>query len=73
MSSSLSRRVWPVLSAGMKRNNAMISALFQVSRKEFSKITSADHAHLVTLLSGDTYAVENMTRTDRLGLLMRGR
>eukprot|EP00095_Tigriopus_kingsejongensis_P009715 snap_masked-scaffold115_size343722-processed-gene-2.15 protein:Tk09715 transcript:snap_masked-scaffold115_size343722-processed-gene-2.15-mRNA-1 annotation:"hypothetical protein TcasGA2_TC013794" len=45
---------------------------FGVSRIQFQKLTSANVAKIVTLHSGECYAVENMTKTDSLGILLTG-
>ena len=45
-----------------------------VTRLQFKKlVTAGDAAQIVCLHSGECYAVENMTKTDRLALLISGR
>ena len=45
-----------------------------VTRLQFKKlVTAGDSAQVVRLHSGECYAVENMTKTDRLALLISGR
>ncbi len=46
---------------------------FRISRLQFKRLTSADSAQVVTLHPGECYAIENMTKTDRLGLLLAGK
>lgn len=51
------------------------TTLFQpmrLSRGLFKKLISAEHATVLTLQEGDAYATQNVTRTDRLGLLISG-
>ncbi|XP_037082297.1 popeye domain-containing protein 3-like, partial [Pollicipes pollicipes] len=39
----------------------------------FRKLVSPEHAQLVTLHAGEAYALQNLTRTDRLGVLLAGK
>lgn len=45
---------------------------FGLSRIQFQKLTSSNVAKIVSLHSGECYAVENMTKTDRLSILISG-
>ena len=50
--------------------------LFQplgVTKVQFKRLVSAESAQIVSLHSGECYAIENMTKTDRLGLLLAGK
>ena len=38
----------------------------------FQKLVSPEYCCIVTLQAGDTYAVQDITRTDSLSLLMDG-
>ena len=44
-----------------------------VTKLQFQKFVSPEHASVVDLHSGECYAVENMTKTDRLGIVLSGR
>jgi hypothetical protein len=44
-----------------------------VSRLQFKKMVSSDFAQLMSLHAGEAYAMQNLTRTDRLGLLLSGK
>ncbi|XP_013396182.1 popeye domain-containing protein 3 isoform X2 [Lingula anatina] len=49
--------------------------LFQplkVSRSLFKKLISPEHATIATLQEGEVYATQNVTRTNKLGLLVSG-
>lgn len=46
---------------------------FQISRLTFKKLVSSDFAQIVSLHAGEAYAMQNLTRTDRLGLLLTGK
>lgn len=46
---------------------------FKVSRFTFKKLVSAEFAQIVSLHAGEAYAMQNLTRTDRLGLLLTGK
>ncbi len=45
---------------------------FRVSRVQFKRLVGGDSAQVVSLHAGECYAVEGMTKTDRLGLLLVG-
>lgn len=45
----------------------------QVSRLSFKKLVSPEFAQIQSLHPGEAYAMQNLTRTDRLGLLVSGR
>lgn len=45
----------------------------QVSRLSFKKLVSPEFAQMLSLHPGEAYAMQNLTRTDRLGLLVSGR
>lgn len=45
----------------------------QVSRQLFKKLVSMEHAQIFTLHAGEAYAMQNLTRADRLSLLISGR
>uniref|UniRef100_T1IVJ8 POPDC1-3 domain-containing protein n=1 Tax=Strigamia maritima TaxID=126957 RepID=T1IVJ8_STRMM len=52
------------------------ASLFQpmrVSRLLFKKLVTNDQTQLVTMPAGEAYATQNMTRTDRLAILITGR
>ncbi|KAF0300701.1 Blood vessel epicardial substance [Amphibalanus amphitrite] len=54
----------------------LYSTLFEplrVPRMLFRKLVSSEYAQLVTLHAGEAYALQNLTRTDRLGILLAGR
>ncbi|XP_014246930.1 popeye domain-containing protein 3-like isoform X2 [Cimex lectularius] len=46
---------------------------FKVSRIQFKKLISNDMAQIMSLHAGEAYALQNLTRTDRLGLLLSGK
>ncbi|CAG9825231.1 unnamed protein product [Phaedon cochleariae] len=46
---------------------------FKLSRLQFKRMVSADFAQIMSLHAGEAYAVQNLTRTDRLGLLLSGK
>ncbi|PNF30494.1 hypothetical protein B7P43_G10872 [Cryptotermes secundus] len=46
---------------------------FKVSRLQFKKMVSSDFAQIMSLHAGEAYAMQNLTRTDRLGLLLSGK
>ncbi|KAG5868747.1 hypothetical protein JTB14_013756 [Gonioctena quinquepunctata] len=46
---------------------------FKISRLQFKRMVSADFAQIMSLHAGEAYAVQNLTRTDRLGLLLSGK
>ena len=50
-----------------------MTSLRQVPRLLFRKLVSSEYAQLVTLHAGEAYALQNLTRTDRLGILLAGR
>lgn len=45
----------------------------KISRLLFQKLVSSEYAQIITLQIGESYATENITRSDRLGLLVSGR
>ncbi|GFR17619.1 popeye domain-containing protein 3 [Trichonephila clavata] len=45
----------------------------QVSRLSFQKLVSPECAQMVNLHPGEAYAMQGLTRTDRLGLLIKGK
>lgn len=46
---------------------------FKITRIQFKKLVSEQFAQIVTLHIGEAYAMQNITKTDRLGLLMSGK
>ncbi|KAJ8732101.1 hypothetical protein PYW08_014831 [Mythimna loreyi] len=46
---------------------------FKVSRLQFKRMVSPDFAHVMSLHAGEAYAMQNLTKTDRLGLLLSGK
>ncbi|TGZ47543.1 Popeye domain-containing protein [Temnothorax longispinosus] len=46
---------------------------FQVSRIQFKRLVSPEFATIMSLHAGEAYAMQNLTRTDRLGLLLSGK
>lgn len=44
-----------------------------MSRLQFKRMVSAEFAQVMSLHAGEAYAVQNLTRTDRLGLLLSGK
>ncbi|XP_068085263.1 popeye domain-containing 2 [Anabrus simplex] len=46
---------------------------FKVSRLVFKKMVSSEFAQIMSLHAGEAYAMQNVTRTDRLGLLLSGK
>ncbi|CAH1108918.1 unnamed protein product [Psylliodes chrysocephalus] len=46
---------------------------FKIGRLQFKKMVSADFAQIMSLHAGEAYAVQNLTRCDRLGLLLSGK
>ncbi|XP_066141812.1 popeye domain-containing protein 3-like isoform X2 [Euwallacea fornicatus] len=46
---------------------------FKMSRLQFKRMVSSDFAQIMSLHAGEAYAVQNLTRTDRLGLLLSGK
>ncbi|XP_066251385.1 popeye domain-containing protein 3-like [Euwallacea similis] len=46
---------------------------FKLSRLQFKRMVSSDFAQIMSLHAGEAYAVQNLTRTDRLGLLLSGK
>lgn len=53
----------------------ILSTLFyhQVSRMQFKRLVSPEFATIMSLHAGEAYAMQNLTRTDRLGLLLSGK
>lgn len=45
----------------------------KINRIAFQKLVSSEYAQLATLDVGEAYAIQNITKTDRLGLLLSGR
>ncbi|XP_067125868.1 popeye domain-containing protein 3-like [Centruroides vittatus] len=45
----------------------------QVSRLLFKKLVSLEYGQVLSLHAGEAYAMQNLTRTDRLGLLLSGK
>ncbi|XP_050696655.1 popeye domain-containing protein 3-like isoform X2 [Eriocheir sinensis] len=59
-----------------KELEAMYEALFQplnVPRLLFKRLVSVEYAQVMSLHAGEAYAMQNLTRTDRLGLLLSGK
>ncbi|XP_064089424.1 popeye domain-containing protein 3-like isoform X2 [Macrobrachium nipponense] len=59
-----------------KELEAMYEALFQplnVPRLLFKRLVSLEYAQVMSLHAGEAYAMQNLTRTDRLGLLLSGK
>ncbi|XP_054263535.1 popeye domain-containing protein 3-like [Macrosteles quadrilineatus] len=46
---------------------------FKVTRMQFKKLVCNDLAQIMSLHAGEAYAMQNLTRTDRLGLLLTGK
>uniref|UniRef100_A0A0A9X8B2 Popeye domain-containing protein 3 n=1 Tax=Lygus hesperus TaxID=30085 RepID=A0A0A9X8B2_LYGHE len=46
---------------------------FKVSRIQFKKLIANDMSQIMSLHAGEAYALQNLTRTDRLGLLLSGK
>nr|CAH7751014.1 unnamed protein product [Callosobruchus chinensis] len=46
---------------------------FKLTRLQFKRMVSSDFAQIMSLHAGEAYAVQNLTRTDRLGLLLSGK
>ncbi|XP_044268786.1 uncharacterized protein LOC123013967 [Tribolium madens] len=46
---------------------------FKLSRLQYKRMVSAEFAQIMSLHAGEAYAVQNLTRTDRLGLLLSGK
>ncbi|XP_034238338.1 popeye domain-containing protein 3-like [Thrips palmi] len=46
---------------------------FKVTRIQFKKLVSAEFAQIMSLHAGEAYAMQSLTRTDRLGLLLSGK
>ena len=44
-----------------------------ISRLAFKKLVSSEYAEIFSLHTGETYALQNITRTDRLSLLLTGK
>ncbi|KOB66003.1 putative popeye protein 3, partial [Operophtera brumata] len=44
-----------------------------VSRLQFKRMVSPDFAQVMSLHAGEAYAMQNLTKTDRLGLLLSGK
>lgn len=45
----------------------------QVSRLTFKKLVSPEYAQMMSLQPGEAYAMQGLTKTDRLGLLVQGK
>ncbi|XP_060517684.1 popeye domain-containing protein 3-like [Cylas formicarius] len=46
---------------------------FKLARLQFKRMVGPDFAQIMSLHAGEAYAVQNLTRTDRLGLLLSGK
>ncbi|XP_043507396.1 popeye domain-containing protein 3-like isoform X1 [Frieseomelitta varia] len=46
---------------------------FKVSRLQFKRLVSPEFASIMSLHAGEAYAMQNLTRTDRLALLLSGK
>ncbi|XP_025160621.1 popeye domain-containing protein 3 isoform X2 [Harpegnathos saltator] len=46
---------------------------FKVSRLQFKRLVSPEFATIMSLHAGEAYAMQNLTKTDRLGLLLSGK
>ncbi|KAG8278604.1 cAMP binding [Homalodisca vitripennis] len=46
---------------------------FKVTRLQFKKLVCGDLAQIMSLHAGEAYAMQDLTRTDRLGLLLTGK
>ncbi|XP_077255311.1 popeye domain-containing protein 3 isoform X2 [Temnothorax americanus] len=46
---------------------------FKISRIQFKRLVSSEFATIMSLHAGEAYAMQNLTRTDRLGLLLSGK
>ncbi|XP_074093998.1 popeye domain-containing protein 3 isoform X2 [Cotesia typhae] len=46
---------------------------FKVSRMQFKRLVSPEFATIMSLHAGEAYAMQNLTRTDRLALLLSGK
>ncbi|XP_034945680.1 popeye domain-containing protein 3-like isoform X2 [Chelonus insularis] len=46
---------------------------FKVSRMQFKRLVSPEFATIMSLHAGEAYAMQNLTKTDRLGLLLSGK
>ncbi|KAF2885812.1 hypothetical protein ILUMI_20354 [Ignelater luminosus] len=46
---------------------------FKVTRLQFKRMVSSEFAQIMSLHAGEAYAMQNLTRTDRLGLLLSGK
>ncbi|CAH0394172.1 unnamed protein product [Bemisia tabaci] len=46
---------------------------FKVTRLQFKKLVSEQFAQIMSLHAGEAYAMQNLTKTDRLGLLLSGK
>lgn len=56
--------------------SALYHELFEpmnISKGSFNQLLSSDIASIVTLSQGEAYALANVTKTDRLGLLLSGK
>lgn len=47
--------------------------VIKVTRLQFKRMVSPDFAHVMSLHAGEAYAMQNLTKTDRLGLLLSGK
>ncbi|KAG8231352.1 hypothetical protein J437_LFUL012262 [Ladona fulva] len=50
-----------------------LPGMIPVSRLLFKKMVSPEFAQVMSLHAGEAYAMQNLTRTDRLGLLLTGK
>ncbi|XP_033228448.1 popeye domain-containing protein 3 [Belonocnema kinseyi] len=46
---------------------------FKVTRLQFKRLVSSEFATIMSLHAGEAYAMQNLTKTDRLGLLLSGK
>ncbi|XP_044007452.1 popeye domain-containing protein 3-like isoform X2 [Aphidius gifuensis] len=46
---------------------------FKVSRSQFKRLMAPDFAVIMSLHAGEAYAIQNLTKTDRLALLLSGK
>lgn len=47
--------------------------MLQVPRLLFKRLVSVEYAQIMSLHEGEAYAMCNLTKTDRLGLLIEGK
>lgn len=44
-----------------------------MTRLQFKRLVSSEFANIMSLHAGEAYAMQNLTKTDRLGLLLSGK